>query len=71
MKTTTVNISDELKRKLESVPEGMNTKKRIWTAEEDAAILEYYPIKHKDDLAKAFGVSFNTLLKRYKELTNE
>ena len=42
---------------------------RNWTTAEDAAILAFYRVKRKDELARVFGVCTETLRKRYNELT--
>jgi len=47
---------------------GYGRNSRPFTPEEDAAILKYYQIKRKDDLAKVFGCCAETLRKRYNVL---
>ena len=43
--------------------------KRAFTPEEDKILLTYWPIKHKKQLSKLLGMSYNTCSRRFKELT--
>jgi hypothetical protein len=50
------------------LPEPHSANKRTWTKEEDAILLEYWPKRKHDDVAKALGVCTDTALGRYREL---
>ena len=66
-----VEISAEMLAQLEGVPDSHNGQiGRQFTAEEDAAILAYYPVKNKDELAAVFGCCAETLRKRYNKLVS-
>ena len=43
--------------------------KKRFTKEMDNDILKYWPIKQKEKLAKAMGMSCRVMRKRYEELT--
>jgi DNA-directed RNA polymerase specialized sigma24 family protein len=64
-----VEISEEMKKKLEALPDSHagNQGKR-WTEEEDAVLLHYWPIKRKRDVAEILGVAEGTARERYNEL---
>ena len=65
-------ISDEMRKKLESLTDsGNGNKKRQFTPEEDAIIKEYFPKKNKQELARILGMCENTMRERYKVLVNE
>ena len=68
-KVTTVTISDEMRALLDQVKDSMFNEKRF-TPEIDAAIIEYWPVKNKEGLAKALGFGVGQIRKRYKELTD-
>jgi len=42
---------------------------REWTSEEDAALLKYWPVKRKPDVAKTLGRGEHQCRERYEELT--
>ena len=64
-----VEIPADLLAKLEGVADSHSgTIGRVFTAEEDAAILAYYPVKNKDELAAVFSCCAETLRKRYNKL---
>jgi len=44
---------------------------KVWTAEEDAILIKYWPIKNKDQLSEMLGVSDKTARARYKKLTRD
>ena len=67
-----IEIPAELRAALDAVPDRkIGSKLRKWTEAEDAALLEYWPLKNHTLLAKAIGVSEKTALNRYRELTRE
>ena len=43
--------------------------RRVFTAEEDAALLRYQPVRTWSQLSEAFGCCADTLRRRYRELT--
>jgi len=51
---------------LESVEKGHK-----WTAEEDEALLRFWPRKNKRAVAKALGVCDTVARRRYRELAGE
>lgn len=53
------------RQELEQLPNGV--KPNTLTADEIALIVEYYPKKNKEALAKAVGISPNKLRQIYKE----
>ena len=66
-----IEIPEEFLKRLEAIEDTThNTRGRKYEPWEDAAILKYWPIKNKKELAKEFGVTDDTLRKRYKELIN-
>ena len=68
-RVTRVTIPEEMRRKLDALADTkMNA--APYSPEVDAAILEYWPIKRKEDLAKALGYGLTQVRKRYKELTD-
>lgn len=67
---TKVTISDEMRKLLDQVKDSAYNPARF-TPEIDAAILEYWPSKNKEGLAKALGFGAGQLRKRYKELTGD
>lgn len=70
MQKDKIKISSDMLEKL-NVLEDAVIREKIWSEEDDAIIKEFYPLKNKEELAKLLGVSYKTLLKRYRELTDE
>lgn len=66
-RVTTVKIPADLLKVISEVPDSRSAVD--WSPELDAAILEYYPVKHKAKLARALGMSEDRLRTRYRELT--
>lgn len=64
-----VTISAVMRELLDQVRDSDISPAR-YTSEVDAAILEYWPKKNKEELAKVMGFGVGQLRKRYKELTN-
>lgn len=62
-----VVISDELAAELEKLTP--STSAREVPLEKQAAILKYWPIKNKEELAKALGMSTTYMRRIYKSLT--
>lgn len=69
MREIRVEIDEELFKQLPDGGPYRGGKK--WTQEEDEMLLRYWPIKNHEGMAKLFGVSKNTALKRYRQLTEE
>lgn len=53
---------------LEALPDVRGSKQRKFSAEEDDALLRYWPVKRHEDVAKVIGVSESTARRRYREL---
>ena len=67
-----VEISPEIMEAIEGCRDTSNGNHgRVFTPEEDAAILKYYNVKRKEDLARVFDVCAETLRKRYNKLTEQ
>lgn len=65
----TVSAKD-IEAALEAMPEKpIGVLRREFTAEEDAALLKYRPVRTWDQLCKAFGCCQDTLRRHYRELT--
>ena len=57
---------------LENLPDVKSMEKgHKWTAEEDEALLRFWPRKNKRAVAKALGVCDTVARRRYNELTGE
>jgi hypothetical protein len=57
---------------LENLPDMESVEKgHKWTAEEDEALLRFWPRKNKRAVAKALGVCDTVARRRYNELTGE
>lgn len=70
--THSVTIDPELEALFDALPESKGgTPGRVFTPEEDALLLKYWPIKNKEQMAKLLQCHPNTARKRYKELTEE
>ena len=55
---------------LDAMPEKKSgASRRVFSAEEDAALLKYKPVRTWGQISEAFSVSEGTLRKRYRELT--
>jgi hypothetical protein len=65
--TTKKTLSDNLRSELEKL-QNNNNGKIEFTQEENNLLLEFWPIKLQSEIAKIFGMSENTLRKRYREL---
>jgi len=64
-----IKISKELEEAFDALPDGGPFKPaKEWTAEEDAILLKYWPIKKHSAVAIQLGVAENTARKRYREL---
>lgn len=67
---TEVELPESVQSMLDSIPDYVDKKGRIFTKEEDQLITYGWPRKRKADLAKLLGCSESTLRKRYEELKN-
>ncbi len=57
---------------LAALPEvGIGRHAPAFTPEENEALLKYWPIKSKSEVARILGVSEDTARKRYRELIRE
>ena len=56
---------------MEALPDADRSRGRDWTADEDKAIVEFYPKKNKRELARALHSSENTVRNRYRFLTGK
>jgi len=66
-----VEIPPDLEALFDALPEGGKSNPgKTWTPAEDAILLKYWPVKKHAAVAKQLGVSANTALKRYRELTS-
>lgn len=63
-----IDIPEDLAAQFDALP-GRPQKSRVFTAEEDAILLAYWPVKNHSSVAKAMGICVNTALRRYRELT--
>ena len=68
-----IEISKELREKLEEIRVVKHPNTRMFTAEEDAILLDYWesPDYRKSDIARLINCSTNTALKRYRELSGQ
>ena len=56
--------------RFEALPDNsLGVRRRVWTPEEDAILVKYWPSKNKESVAKALGVDTNTARRHYRELT--
>ena len=55
----------------ENLPDTKSSKTRMWTPEEDDALLRFWPVKNQRAVAKKLGVCENTARRRYRELRGE
>lgn len=67
---TEVEVDASLIARMEGLPEAGFTKKELFTEEMDALLLTYWPVKRHLEVAKCLGVSKDSALKRYRELTD-
>jgi len=71
-KEITVQVSEELRRRLEALSDKQIGAGRFrWSPELDAALLSYWPRKRHADVAKILGCSETTALIRWRELQGE
>ena len=67
-----IEIDEEMLAKFEALPEGgIGRNGYNWTAEEDALLLRYWPIKRKMNVARLLGPNETTCRERYRWLTRE
>lgn len=62
-------ISDEMLDKLAEIDDAGKKGNLLFTKEQEAIIVEYFPKKNKEQLAELLGVNVGTLRKYYKRLT--
>ena len=68
----TVEIPAEMRAALDALPESRTgNRRRPWTKEEDAAVLEFYLATNKAALGRFFRCCPETVRKRYNELTED
>ena len=61
-----------VREKLAALPDRVgHARGRVWTKEEDAALLEFWPIKRHSDIARMLGVAAETARTRYERLIAE
>ena len=56
---------EELRKSIVAMPKP-RTNRRVFTKEELDLIIEYWPIRQHNEMAKAFGVCSNILLRIYR-----
>jgi hypothetical protein len=66
-----IEIPADLRERLEALPVKHRPQWVHWSAEMDAALVEYWPTRRHEDVARALGVSKNTALYRYRVLRGE
>jgi hypothetical protein len=68
-----VKLRADWQEYLDSLPDKARVggKRKEWTAEEDAFLLAAHGRDYMRNICKRIGVSRNTALKRYRELTEE
>ena len=67
--TEGVVISEELMERLQALPDAHAGAARTeFTLEEDEALVQYWMVKRKADVAKAIGHCLNACRERYNEL---
>lgn len=66
-KTESVEISEELRKQLDELPDGL-AHKVVLTPEQELILKTYYTKKDKSALAEFLGMSTSTMRKHYKEL---
>lgn len=62
-------ISEKMMEKLNEIDDAGNKKEVLFTKEQEAVIVKYYPLKNKEQLAEMFGVNVSTLRRHYRRLT--
>lgn len=62
-------ISEEMLDKLAEIDDAGKKGNLLFTKEQEAIIVEYFPKKNKEQLAELLGVNVGTLRKYYKRLT--
>lgn len=67
----TFKLSEDMKKKLDSIADSNVKKEKVFTAEEEFILLEYYEKKNKEELAQMLGLSVTTLRKHYNRLLRE
>lgn len=62
----------ELANKIEGLPENYDSRRAVFTDEQDAVLLRYWMSgRNKRDIAKLIGFSYDICLRRFKELKAE
>jgi hypothetical protein len=61
-------ISPDMLAKIEEIESTEKSQRKTWTAEEDAILRAYWPVKNKEKIAGLLGVSYNTALTRYRKI---
>lgn len=64
-----IEVPTDLFERLEALPGKNDRRGTVFTKEMDQAILKYWPVKIHRDVAKALGLAPNTVLERYRFLT--
>jgi len=72
MQSSAKTTKAELFAVLDDMPDSkMGNRRAVFTPEEDEALLAYWPVKRKTDVAKAVGHCINACRDRYNELVEE
>jgi DNA-directed RNA polymerase specialized sigma24 family protein len=66
-----VEIPAELLAELEALPAPAQTKKMLWSKEQDAVLLKFWQSRRKSDVARILGRHENTCRKRHEYLTEK
>jgi hypothetical protein len=56
----------DLEKQLEALPD--IARERVWTIQQDSAIIRYWESKGGVSIARILGIPYNTVLRRYKIL---
>jgi hypothetical protein len=68
LKDIIIEIPKDLQDKLDALPDKKNPVWKEWTPAMDKALLNYWPIKNHEQVAKTLNVSPLTALRRYRKL---
>lgn len=69
---TSIEIDPEIAAVFEALPNRVLARNiKEFTAEQDAILLKYWPIKNHEAVAHSLGVCKNTALKRFRELNEK
>lgn len=69
---TSIEIDPGIEAVFEGLPNRILARNvKEFTAEQDAILLKYWPIKNHDSVARALGICRSTALKRFRELNEK